>query len=128
MVAAVNIPVIGNGDITDATQVSHFFTQTQCAGFMIARASVGQPWIFQQIQSLLSGGDFECPTQSTIGKLFLQHARGLIELDGEYNAMMQCRKIGKYYARSINQKNDFLAALYQCNTYESLETMVNHYW
>ena len=128
IVSAVNIPVIGNGDITDAKQLSHLFSQTHCAGFMIARASVGQPWLFQQISCELQNKPFQLPTSFEIGELFLQHVRGLVQLDGEKLAVFQSRKLGKYYARSIENKIEFLNRLYETNTISSLEEIVQDYF
>src|SRR3989338_2177698 len=124
VVASVKIPVIGNGDINNAKDLNIFFENTQCAGFMIGRASVGQPWLFQQIACELAGKSFQAPTLSEVGKLFLQHVSGLIALDGERNAIFQSRKLGKYYARNIKNKNEFLSQLYEIDSFRFLEKMV----
>ena len=49
---AVNIPVIGNGDIISGITAKKMFEQTNCDGIMIGRASLGNPWIFKEIISL----------------------------------------------------------------------------
>lgn len=128
IVDAVSIPVIGNGDISDAQSIKNVFTETHCAGFMIGRASVGQPWIYQQITDEINGKIFSIPTPKKMGELFLQHARGLIALDGEKSAMLQCRKFGKYYARTLENKSDFLEALYQVNLFDELELIIKKYF
>lgn len=128
IVTSVKIPVIGNGDISDAKQLSHFFSQTNCAGFMIARASVGQPWLFKKIQSELAGKTFSLPSIFEIKQLFLQHVQGLVSLDGERNAIFQSRKLGKYYARTLENKVDFLKVLYEIDTVLAFERCVNHYF
>ena len=46
---SVKIPVIGNGDIVDTASAKKMFAETGCDAVMIARASVGQPWLFEQI-------------------------------------------------------------------------------
>lgn len=128
IVSSVSIPVIGNGDVADSATVSRLFSETQCAGFMIARASVGQPWLFQKIRCELAGNDFAIPTQSQIGALFLKHVRGLIALEGEMNALFQSRRFGKYYARTLQNKDDFLEQLYGINAYSPLAEVVNMYF
>ncbi|OGT39823.1 MAG: hypothetical protein A3E81_01475 [Gammaproteobacteria bacterium RIFCSPHIGHO2_12_FULL_36_30] len=128
VVASVKIPVIGNGDINNATSLNNFFEKTNCAGFMIGRASVGQPWLFQQITSALSGKTFQPPASSEIGKLFLQHINGLIAFDGERNAIFQSRKFGKYYARNLKNKNEFLSKLYEIHSFLLLEKIVKDYF
>ena len=125
IVNTVSIPVIGNGDIEDPSTLNKMFTETACAGFMIARASVGQPWLFQQLTQF----EFVKPNLSEIGQLFLQHASGLIALDGEFNAMMQCRKLGKYYARGlIDSQSEFLEQLYQVISYKQLENLIRAFF
>jgi tRNA-dihydrouridine synthase B len=47
--AAVNIPVIGNGDVSSPAQARQMFAQTGCDGVMIGRGSFGNPWLFAAI-------------------------------------------------------------------------------
>lgn len=128
IVSSVSIPVIGNGDISDAKQLTNFFTTTHCAGFMIGRASVGQPWIFQKIRCDIESKLFSTPSKNQTGQLFLKHIRGLIEFDGERNAIFQSRKLGKYYARTIDNKNEFLIKLYDTDSLSMLEKNVYEYF
>jgi nifR3 family TIM-barrel protein len=55
VVQALDIPVVGNGDIRTAADAHRMWRETGCAGIMIARGSFGNPWIFQQTRDLLSG-------------------------------------------------------------------------
>lgn len=55
VVAALEIPVLGNGDIKTPEDAYRMWRETQCAGVMIARGSFGQPWIFDQARDLLEG-------------------------------------------------------------------------
>ncbi len=57
VVAAVSIPVIGNGDITNAADVARRRAETGIAGVMIGRAAMSSPWIFQQIKHELATGE-----------------------------------------------------------------------
>jgi nifR3 family TIM-barrel protein len=53
--AALEIPVLGNGDIKSPEDAVRMHRETGCAGIMIARGSFGQPWIFDQTRDLLAG-------------------------------------------------------------------------
>src|SRR6059058_162487 len=55
VVEALDIPVIGNGDITTAADVVAMRRHTRCAGVMIARGAFGNPWLFAQARDLVAG-------------------------------------------------------------------------
>lgn len=58
---ALNIPVIGNGNIRNAHDVIHIREHTKCAGLMIGRAALGYPWIFRDIKHYLKHGTVPAP-------------------------------------------------------------------
>src|SRR6266567_2283071 len=57
VVAAVSIPVVGNGDLTSGPDVARRRTETSIAGAMIGRAAMSSPWIFQQMKNYLATGE-----------------------------------------------------------------------
>lgn len=124
IVSAVSIPVIANGDISDRDSLNAMFEKTNCAGFMIARASVGQPWLFR----LLSDLNFKAPASREIGALFLHHVKGLIPIEGEKIAILQSRRLGKYYARNIHDKNIFMEELNKTENFSKLESIIKQYF
>jgi nifR3 family TIM-barrel protein len=73
---ALDIPVLGNGDIKTPEDALRMHQQTGCAGVMIARGSFGQPWIFRQTRALLDGSPVP-PTPSVAERfaVALEHAR-----------------------------------------------------
>jgi nifR3 family TIM-barrel protein len=76
VVAALDIPVIGNGDIKSAHDAIRMRESTGCAGIMIARGSFGQPWIFDQTRDLLDGRPMRpAPDIETRFAIALDHAR-----------------------------------------------------
>ena len=113
MVARVSIPVIGNGDVEDLASLKTLFA-TGCDGAMIARAGVGQPWLFEQLRQEAKGEHFVKPTWHTIGQYFIEHVQGLVQFEGECGAVLQARKLGKYYGRGLPQLPAFLSGLNQC--------------
>ena len=99
LVKQSDLPMIGNGDIRDLKSLQ-LMLGTGVSGAMISRAGVGQPWLYQQLRCELDGASFQKPSLRHIREYFLQHLLGLIKLDGEFKAMLQARKLAKYYSRN----------------------------
>ena len=128
IVSQLQIPVIANGDVTDTTSALKLLKDTGAAGIMIARAAVGQPWLFTQIKMEAQETLFTPPTATEIGQLFLQHVQGLIALEGEKMAILQSRKLIKYYAKSVAHRADALLAANDIHTYDQLCRLVARYF
>ncbi len=122
-VEEMKIPVIGNGDIADLASYQKMLA-TGCAGVMIGRAGVGQPWLSKQLITEAKGEVFIPPTLAQRAGMLIDHAEQLSELLGsEKFALLQMRKMAKYYARGLEQRTEFCAAINQCidmNTFQQL--------
>ncbi len=95
---AVSIPVIGNGDVTDALSAQQMFQTTDCDGIMIGRASRGNPWIFHEINQYLDTGILaERPTKKEVCNTILRHAQLQRAYKGEYVAVREMRKHVAWY-------------------------------
>lgn len=124
----LSIPVIGNGDIADVTSLKKMFA-TGCAGIMIARAGVGQPWLIAKLIAELKNEKFVTPPPKEICKVFLNHVLQLTELlNNEKFAILQARKFGKYYLRNLPNKTEFCAAINSCETLKDLEAICEKYF
>ncbi len=73
---AVRIPVIGNGDVSNAQDAIRMFRETGCDAVMIGRAAMGKPWLFKHIaHEIRTGEKLPPPSPHEIAQLALQHAR-----------------------------------------------------
>ena len=88
---AVNIPVIGNGDVKTTEDVKRL-KDMGCAAVMIGRGAVGDPWVFARIRAALEGSDFTEPTVRERTALALRHLRMAVEDKGEHVAVPEARK------------------------------------
>lgn len=95
---AVQIPVIGNGDITDGISAKKMLEETGCDGIMIGRACRGNPWIFREVTHYLNTGELlERPTRDEVRETILRHAKLQLEYKGEYTAIREMRKHVAWY-------------------------------
>lgn len=128
IVAACKIPVIANGDVENIASLKRTFELTQCAGIMIARASVGRPWLFQQLQAESKKEFFKPPSLAEIGALFSEHLHSLAELETEYLSVIQARKLAKYYIRQHFPSEPFQLKINSCETLSVLDALIKTYF
>lgn len=127
-VKALNIPVIGNGDVECIDSLRRMLA-TGCKGVMIARAGMGQPWLIQQLLAQMQEMPYSIPTIETIGLLFIKHLIGLSELlRSEKFAIIQARTFAKYYARNLAHKQAFCAAFNQCENLTMARHIIQEYF
>ena len=127
-VESLKIPVIGNGDIRDAASLQTMFA-TGCAGVMISRAGMGQPWLIGKLTAEMAGNKFEMPSNQECAQAFLQHVRELMGLmQNEKSAIMQARQFAKYYARQLPNRMEFAAAVNQCESLQQVETILPQFF
>lgn len=127
-VERLNIPVIGNGDIACVHSLRKMFN-TGCAGVMISRAGVGQPWLIGKLIAELKNESFLMPSLYRISDLFLQHVQDLIDLlQSEKFAILQARKFAKYYARELNNRSEFNAKMNECENLADLKRLCLEYF
>ena len=99
---AVNIPVIGNGDIVDGESAKKMFQETGCDAIMIGRGSNGNPWIFKEVIEYLENGiELPKPTLEERKQMILRHLKMLVEYKGEYTAIREMRKQIAWYIKGI---------------------------
>lgn len=122
---AVSIPVLGNGDVTDAESAVRMLKETGCDGVMIARAARGNPWIFKRILSKLETGE-ECPepTMEERRDTILKHARLQTEYKGEYTAVREMRKHIGWYTTGLPHSARLRQKVNEMETMEELQEAV----
>ena len=94
---AVSIPVIGNGDIKTKEDALAMIEQTKVDGIMIGRASIGNPWIFREIQEYLQGKNVTKVTKEEKLQTIIKHIELQVQMLGENTGIKEMRKHMAYY-------------------------------
>mgnify|MGYP004483770707 CR=1 FL=1 len=99
---AVQIPVLGNGDITSAETALQMQRLTGCDGVMIGRAALGNPWLFEQVAAALQGEpEPAAPTLRQRMAAFRSQIYEMCEREGEHKAMPPARGQAMHYMAGL---------------------------
>ena len=128
----IEIPIIGNGDIDSASKAWEFAERYGVDGVMLGRATIGNPWIFQQIRYFHKTGKLLSPPSVTervnICKL---HIEMLVERYGERVALLRMRKRFINYFKGLKNIKSFRIQLAQAQAlpqvFQILENIIEFY-
>ena len=100
---SVSVPVIANGDIDSAERAKEVMDITGCDLVMIGRATLGNPWIFSQINAYLENPNVKIHTPGLEERLgvMIEHIGKMVEYKGEHMAMLQARKLVVGYFKGM---------------------------
>lgn len=126
---AMEIPVIGNGDIKTGEDARRMRDETGCDAIMIARGSHGDPWIFKQARAALDG--LPIPPDPTVDERFdicLEHARNAIAFEANPDrAIIDFRKHLGWYTKGLPDGRRLRTELFQTTTLEEVEGLLEAY-
>ena len=100
---SVSVPVIANGDIDSAERAKEVMDITGCDLVMIGRATLGNPWIFSQINAYLENPNVKIHIPDLEERLgvMIEHIGKMVEYKGEHMAMLQARKLVVGYFKGM---------------------------
>ena len=129
VVEALDIPVIGNGDILTADDVLRMRDHTGCAGVMVGRGSFGNPWLFRDARALLNGEPRPPePDASEKFAIALKHARLAIELQGDSrHTVIEFRKHFGWYTKGLHGATALRQKLFVVETMAQAERVFTEY-
>lgn len=125
----VNIPVIGNGDIIDEESAKKMLEYTGVDGIMIGRGSMGNPWIFVQIEHYLKTGEkLSRPTNKEKYEILKEHIELDIREKGESVALNEMRKHIAWYTKNMKDSSSFRNEINHIDNKDELMKKIEEYF
>ena len=102
LVAHVDIPVLGNGDIWEASDALRMVDRTGVAGVVVGRGCLGRPWLFRDLAAAFAGERVATlPTLGEVTSMMRRHAELLCEHMGEERGCKEFRKHVSWYLKGF---------------------------
>lgn len=129
LVEALEIPVVGNGDIQTGEDARRMWDETGCHGIMMARGTHGAPWIFGQARAALEGREIPpAPILTERFKICIRHAENSIAYGGnQETAALEFRKHLGWYTKGIPGGKQLRMELFQVHSLEDMEGLLQRY-
>lgn len=119
---AVNIPVIGNGDIDSPEKAEECLQISGCGGIVIGRGILGDPGLIGRIENYLSTGKLDSPPDIKARvETALIHCKKEIEYRGELEGIRYMRKFFAHYVKNIKNAGKYRFELVRCETLREVE-------
>ena len=125
---AVNIPVIGNGDITNIESAQKMFTETHCDAIMIGRATLGNPWIIKKLVPYFDTGE-EIPDPTPVEKvdMALKHLEYLLKIKSEKLSVLEMRSHIAWYLKGLPESTTIKEKAFKITDAQELKILLENY-
>ena len=119
----MNIPVIGNGDVTTPQAAVDMLRVTGCDGVMIGRGAQGNPWIFRNVVRYMETGEIPPPpgAREKIDTI-IRHMNALVELKGEHIGISEMRKHIAWYVKGMRNATYVKEKVFRTNSIDEIIT------
>lgn len=105
--ARKTIKVIGNGDVVDGPSAEKMLKETGCDGVLVSRATMGQPWIVEEILSYCRDQQVPQKTHEDARKALLEHYLKVLDYHQGRRAVVDARRIGCWYLKNSAGTRNF---------------------
>lgn len=127
---AVNITVIGNGDVFSPEDVARMFERTGCDGVMIGRAAPTNPWIFRQTEQYFSTGHYNKPTERDRYEMIRDYYRMLDadhqKISGDVRGKM--KQFASQFTRGVRNGSQLRKEIFQSKTPGEIRLRVDDFF
>ena len=125
---AVQVPVIGNGDVTGGPSAARLLAETGCDLVMVGRGALGNPWVFRQINAYLTNSCTLIPPPGVAERIVVikRHIDALCALKGEDRALREARKHVGWYLHGLRGAAQFRRRAGELCTLADLDQLLAH--
>lgn len=125
---AVNIPVIGNGDVTSCYLAKKMLEETKCDAVMIGRGVLGNPWLIKECVEYLENGKTPSPvTAKEKLDMMRYHYKLLVEDTNEISASLEIRSHILYYLKGMPKSKEMKNKICQCKVAKEIFQVLDDY-
>ncbi|RQN07857.1 tRNA dihydrouridine synthase DusB [Aeromicrobium camelliae] len=123
--AVTSIPVLGNGDIWEASDAIAMVAQTGCDGVVVGRGCLGRPWLFRDLAAAFAGETVqELPTLGEVMQVMRRHAELLGDWLGEERGCVEFRKHVAWYLKGFRAGSRVRESLGKVSSYAALDALL----
>lgn len=123
--AVTSVPVLGNGDIWEATDALTMVDETGCDGVVVGRGCLGRPWLFRELAEAFAGHPISTPPDlGEVAAIMVHHARLLVAQFGLQRGIRSYRKHTSWYLKGFVAGSDVRRRLNLVETVEEVEDIL----
>ncbi len=127
MKAVARVPVIGNGDVWSAEDYLRIKSETGCDAVMVARAAIGNPFVFEEIRAAVAGRPYEPPTVGRVVEVALVHLDRELALKGPRTGMNRMRRHFSTYLKGCPSAAALRKALFAVDDRDAVRQILQDY-
>jgi len=124
---AKNIIVIGNGDIVDGPSARRMFEHTGCDAILLARGTMGKPWLIEDIYRHFSGESPLSFTGPDYRDILLEHVSHILSYQNAHRSMLDLRRVGCWFLRGAKGMRHLREALNRSKSIEEMCALIRDY-
>jgi tRNA-dihydrouridine synthase B len=126
---AINLPVIGNGDVVTVENAKELLDVSGADGVMIGRGAYGRPWFLNQVSHFLkTGTKLPDPPLLDQKNLVLEHFQDMLSHYGEHTGLLMARKHIGWYSKGLAGSAEFRVAINQATTAQEVENIIRPFY
>lgn len=125
--AAKDILVIGNGDIVDAVSAESIFAHTGCDAILLARGTMGKPWLTDDIYRHFDGLEPRLRLPSDYRDTLLEHLDHIISYQNERRALLDLRRVGCWFLKGAYGMRHLREAINRAQSIPQIRQMICDY-